>query len=102
MNLVMISRDQITRATPELPPSLQTFPTCLRMDLGLRWSCGKVSAIEPEGSRFETRFYRISVVYWDCCTLNHTGLQVSASGSEVPGSKPDSTEDPPCIGPVAR
>ncbi|GBN34301.1 hypothetical protein AVEN_163358-1 [Araneus ventricosus] len=28
--------------------------------------------------------------------------KVSALGRRVPGSKPDSTEDPSCIGPVAR
>ncbi|GBO12976.1 hypothetical protein AVEN_171124-1, partial [Araneus ventricosus] len=31
-----------------------------------RWPSGKVSALGPEGSRFETRF----AVYGSCCTLN--------------------------------
>ncbi|GBO22457.1 hypothetical protein AVEN_274724-1, partial [Araneus ventricosus] len=39
---------------------------------GPRWPSGKVSALGPEGSRFETRFRRRSAVYGACCTLNHT------------------------------
>ncbi|GBN04325.1 hypothetical protein AVEN_233642-1 [Araneus ventricosus] len=36
------------------------------------WPIGKVSALGPEGSRFETRFRRRSTVYGACFTLNHT------------------------------
>ncbi|GBN10312.1 hypothetical protein AVEN_191447-1 [Araneus ventricosus] len=38
--------------------------------LGPRWPSGKVSALGPEGSRFETRFHRRSAVYGARCTLN--------------------------------
>ncbi|GBM99061.1 hypothetical protein AVEN_13102-1 [Araneus ventricosus] len=36
------------------------------------WTSGKVSALGPEGSRFETRFYNRSALYGACCALNHT------------------------------
>ncbi|GBM90573.1 hypothetical protein AVEN_153978-1 [Araneus ventricosus] len=36
-----------------------------------RWPSGEISALGPEGSRFETRFHRRSTVYGACCTLNH-------------------------------
>ncbi|GBO32457.1 hypothetical protein AVEN_274027-1 [Araneus ventricosus] len=39
---------------------------------GPRLPSGKVSALGPEGSRFETRFHRRSAVYGACCTLHHT------------------------------
>ncbi|GBL75038.1 hypothetical protein AVEN_243828-1 [Araneus ventricosus] len=35
-----------------------------------RWPSGKVSALGPEGSRFETRFHCRSAAYGACCTLN--------------------------------
>ncbi|GBM66513.1 hypothetical protein AVEN_252276-1 [Araneus ventricosus] len=35
------------------------------------WPSGKLSASEPEGSRFETQFHCRSVMYWACGTLNH-------------------------------
>ncbi|GBO46466.1 hypothetical protein AVEN_19924-1, partial [Araneus ventricosus] len=34
--------------------------------------------------------------------LGRGGLVVRSRDLRVPGSKPDSTEDPPCMGPVAR
>ncbi|GBM57709.1 hypothetical protein AVEN_222554-1 [Araneus ventricosus] len=37
-----------------------------------RLQSGEVSGLEPDGSTFETRFHCRSVVYWACCTLNHT------------------------------
>ncbi|GBN74995.1 hypothetical protein AVEN_67498-1 [Araneus ventricosus] len=40
------------------------YVSCLL--LGTRWPSGKVSSSEPQGSGFETRFHRRSVV------LNHT------------------------------
>ncbi|GBL95204.1 hypothetical protein AVEN_253533-1 [Araneus ventricosus] len=30
---------------------------------------------DQTGSRFETRFHRRSVMYWDCCKLNHSGFE---------------------------
>ncbi|GBN25343.1 hypothetical protein AVEN_121215-1 [Araneus ventricosus] len=43
-----------------------------------RWPSGKASALRPDGSKFETRFHWRFIVYWACCTLNHTqGSQTS-------------------------
>ncbi|GBM61983.1 hypothetical protein AVEN_201300-1 [Araneus ventricosus] len=39
---------------------------------GPRWPSGKVPALGPEGSWFETRFHRRYAVYGARCTLNHT------------------------------
>ncbi|GBM91911.1 Blastula protease 10, partial [Araneus ventricosus] len=44
-------------------------------------------------------------IHWENIEERGRGGQVARSrlwGRRVPGSKPDSTEDPPCIRPVAR
>ncbi|GBM55794.1 hypothetical protein AVEN_109237-1 [Araneus ventricosus] len=44
---------------------------------------GKVAGLGPEGSRFETRFHRRSVLYWACCTLNHRHGSTRATAGVV-------------------
>ncbi|GBM37997.1 hypothetical protein AVEN_171178-1 [Araneus ventricosus] len=47
------------------------YHKCPKNDLRPQWASGNVPALEPMGSRFETRFHSKSVMYWTCCTLNH-------------------------------
>ncbi|GBM32041.1 hypothetical protein AVEN_127380-1 [Araneus ventricosus] len=63
---------------------------------------GQVSVVSPS-----TRFYptRSTRFYPECSGYGGRGGLVVRSrlwGRRAPGSKPDSTDDPPCMGPVAR
>ncbi|GBM08332.1 hypothetical protein AVEN_101455-1 [Araneus ventricosus] len=65
-----------------------------------RWANGKVSALQPEGSRLETRFHRRSVVFWASCTLNLTSCVkrppsgvVRKSGEGKPAQVSSSSSD---------
>ncbi|GBL98269.1 hypothetical protein AVEN_174070-1 [Araneus ventricosus] len=87
---------------------------------GPRWPRYKILTLGPEGSRFERppasmmpahvfSCHLKAVQNFEVCSKIFLLLLQSPAvvrsrlwGRRVPGSKPDSTEDPPCIGPVAR
>ncbi|GBN59056.1 hypothetical protein AVEN_33569-1 [Araneus ventricosus] len=78
---------------------------------GQWWPSGKASASELEGPKFETRFYSRSTVYVGLLLIKYDVVDkfplAGGCGDLVvrsrlrkrraPGSKPDSTEDPPCF-----